>query len=383
VMDNGAVLPITGIDRLTSTTDPADVVICAPIFGPTSGSRGGGTEIVLTSDRVVGLAPGKSIAVSIQSIVANNAVPATIPLNGFVLSLPAGSSYASSVAGLNNGDHGRVVIGLSDITSAPLHGAGGSWNSVLNCIGGGPILLQDGKVIVDTADEGIADDIAAGPHSRTGVGIGRDGKMLIVTVDAGSTLSSGLSLQDFAQLMQSLGATDAINLDGGGSTTMVVSGQTVDYPSGSAYERPVADMLAVYDSLVTPLSLSVTSDDPGITPLPATTAVGDTVTLSLQTPTGSVLGSNPSIVWGGPVGSVGFVTQNGVLHVLNNGQGVVSARYKGQTLKLKVVIGGPNATPTPNPSPTPTPATSQPPDNEDSETGIMPIPTPQVPMNRN
>ena len=57
-------------------------------------------------------------------------------------------------------------------------------------------------------------------HPRTGLGVTADGRVLMVTVDGRRTSSAGVTLAEMGQLMKSLGATHAFNLDGGGSTVM-------------------------------------------------------------------------------------------------------------------------------------------------------------------
>jgi exopolysaccharide biosynthesis protein len=57
--------------------------------------------------------------------------------------------------------------------------------------------------------------------------------------------SAGMTLTEAARLMRSLGARDAVNLDGGGSTTMSVLGEVVSRPSDRSGERPVSDALSV------------------------------------------------------------------------------------------------------------------------------------------
>jgi exopolysaccharide biosynthesis protein len=65
----------------------------------------------------------------------------------------------------------------------------------------------------------------------------------MVTVDGRQTFSVGMSLPEFADLLLKLGACQAINLDGGGSTTMVLEGQIVNYPSDQTGERSVGNCL--------------------------------------------------------------------------------------------------------------------------------------------
>jgi exopolysaccharide biosynthesis protein len=73
-----------------------------------------------------------------------------------------------------------------------------------------------------------------------------EGRLLLVTVDGRHPgWSVGMTLPEAARLMRSLGARDALNLDGGGSTTMTVRGQVVNRPSDGGGERPVSNALYV------------------------------------------------------------------------------------------------------------------------------------------
>jgi exopolysaccharide biosynthesis protein len=77
-------------------------------------------------------------------------------------------------------------------------------------------------------------------------GIDRQGRILLVTVDGRRPdYSVGLSLMDGAQLMIGLGAVEAINLDGGGSTAMVINGKLVGSPSDPTGERAVSDAIII------------------------------------------------------------------------------------------------------------------------------------------
>ena len=119
----------------------------------------------------------------------------------------------------------------------------------MEAVGGRPILLR-AKSILSGVDSGGT--FATSRHPRTAVGFARDGKRLfLVTVDGRQKpYSDGMTLRELAILMQSLGADDAINLDGGGSTTMVIANasglpRVVNVPSDSAGERSVGNALAV------------------------------------------------------------------------------------------------------------------------------------------
>lgn len=110
-------------------------------------------------------------------------------------------------------------------------------------IGGNPVLLRNGQI-----QPGLSGDV----HPRTAVGFSEDGSTLwIVVVDGRSARSRGVSLPELARIMQELGAHEAINLDGGGSATLVArspfSGQMeVKNTPSDGGERPVPNGLGVF-----------------------------------------------------------------------------------------------------------------------------------------
>jgi hypothetical protein len=117
-------------------------------------------------------------------------------------------------------------------------------------VGGHPMLVRGGQVLADVDSAGNA--AFRGPNPRTAVGLAAEGRrLLLVTVDGRQPNHSvGISLRDLAELMRQLGATDALNLDGGGSTTMVVTDsagalRVVNRPSDAAGPRAVGNALAV------------------------------------------------------------------------------------------------------------------------------------------
>jgi hypothetical protein len=121
-------------------------------------------------------------------------------------------------------------------------------------VGGGPRLLRGGRVRVRAAAEGFAPlsapwvygSFVAARHPRTLAGVRADGGLLLVTVDGRRPgWSAGVTLREAARVMRSLGAREALNLDGGGSTSMTVRGRVVSRPSDPGGERAVSDALLV------------------------------------------------------------------------------------------------------------------------------------------
>jgi hypothetical protein len=98
-------------------------------------------------------------------------------------------------------------------------------------------LLAGGKIVVP---EGSSSFFARNP--RTIAGTKRDGTIILATIDGRSTTSVGTTLAETAAVAKALGLRDAINLDGGGSTTMSVNGALINSPS-SGTERRVGDAL--------------------------------------------------------------------------------------------------------------------------------------------
>ncbi len=113
------------------------------------------------------------------------------------------------------------------------------WRGVLDSLGGAPLLVKKGRLAVVECESAFC---ARNP--RTGVGFTPNGKLLFVVVDGRRTQSRGMSLVQFAQLFRRLGASRAMNLDGGGSSTMWVRGKAVNRPSDGR-QRPVSSALIV------------------------------------------------------------------------------------------------------------------------------------------
>lgn len=109
----------------------------------------------------------------------------------------------------------------------------------------GPALIKDGQVTVSSSDE-VGRAMTSNP--RTAIVQISEGHYLLVVSDGRTKESTGLSLRQLAELMQSLGAQIAYNLDGGGSSTMVFQGRVVNNPTTngrSIRERSVSDIVYI------------------------------------------------------------------------------------------------------------------------------------------
>lgn len=85
---------------------------------------------------------------------------------------------------------------------------GAQWDLMENIVGGAPLLIQNGVKIVDFAPEQTIDSFLMESHARTAVGLLPNGNWVFVVVD-------GMRIDELADFMESLGCTEALNLDGG------------------------------------------------------------------------------------------------------------------------------------------------------------------------
>lgn len=127
-------------------------------------------------------------------------------------------------------------------------------NQALGVVNGGPRLLRNGVIEIAVAAEGFNWQenpefyyrFGVRRNPRTLAGITAKGKLLLVTVDGRQPgWSVGASFKESAQIMRSLGAVDAVNLDGGGSTTMTIGKRLANRPSDTTGERPIGDAIVI------------------------------------------------------------------------------------------------------------------------------------------
>lgn len=115
-------------------------------------------------------------------------------------------------------------------------------------ISGLPGLLKDGRrPETYIGSEGIGSESFVGKNPRTAVGYSKDKERLyIVAVDGRNpAISMGMTLTELADFMTRIGAYEAVNLDGGGSTTLVVRDEIMNNPTDVTGERPVHNFLYV------------------------------------------------------------------------------------------------------------------------------------------
>jgi hypothetical protein len=165
----------------------------------------------------------------------NEVACSTIPMalnGGVVLAARPGSNGAILIGSLTAGE----IVTLTWSIGVP---------SVLDTMGGFPLLLEGGAVVAENCSNSFCKR-----HPRTAIGVTPSGLILMVVVDGRRKDSKGVTLVRLARIMQGLGASFAMNLDGGGSSTMVVKGkkgglQVVNEPSDGSQRKVSSAVLVI------------------------------------------------------------------------------------------------------------------------------------------
>lgn len=177
---------------------------------PTTRANATGVEVAITTSGSVNTGNdfGEKITGKVSAIRPyGNGQPLTIPKNGYVISA-SGTEQVDKIRNMKIGDAVSLAI---DVEQA--------WKGSKFMLATGPLLVQKGAVdlTIDFDSPKTKERTA-----RTAVATNADGSSAyFVTVDSGINGSSGMTLVEFANYLKSIGAYNAINLDGGGSTTMV------------------------------------------------------------------------------------------------------------------------------------------------------------------
>jgi len=217
IIYNGAELPV----NVNSERGENSAVIYNEYFGASTGTNSFGTEIEIQNGVITNIFPNKG--------------------NNFILKgAQIISAHGTAADFFANAQIGDAVTFSEEIISDD-----GDFNSVPNILGAGPRLVANGNIFVTADAEEFPADIRVGRAPRSAVGVTKWGDYILAVVDGRQSHSQGCTLQEWAEiLLNKFGAVDAINLDGGGSSELVVKDKIVNSPSDGA-ERSVGDALAI------------------------------------------------------------------------------------------------------------------------------------------
>ncbi len=228
------------INRVNQLRRPGELVLYTPRFASRTSSAASGVDLVIAG-LALPLRPSGTWTGFISTVrPADGGWP--IEPGTVVLTAPALSPLGSLLPG--------EPVTLTTTATA-------GWESVLHAVGGREWIVRDGAVNISPRPAS-ADEI----HPRSAVGLSADGRLILATVDGRQPgWSDGVRLPELAELMLSRGAVIAINLDGGGSTSLAIrragtSGPVLVNRPSDGSERAVTNSILVVSNVPTgPLSV--------------------------------------------------------------------------------------------------------------------------------
>ncbi|MGN6530554.1 MAG: phosphodiester glycosidase family protein [Ginsengibacter sp.] len=134
-----------------------------------------------------------------------------------------------------------IVSGHSGISSPSFQ----KWK-MKTAIGGGPVLVQNGEIkITNNEERKFGGKAVDNLEPRTAIGYTKDQKMIILVCEGRSADAAGLSLVQLAKIFKDLNCVEALNLDGGGSSCLLINGKETNTPSAKGVQRPVPSVFLI------------------------------------------------------------------------------------------------------------------------------------------
>lgn len=216
ILPSGITLSITGVNRERGNND---LILYESKYADRTRTNSYGREVVIGED-------GRVLFINLNG---------NSYLQEGQVALSGHGTMADQLVQLQVGD--KVIIKQS---------MGGNADKAKHVLGAGPRLIQSGNIVLGNGNiEQFLPDIMNGRAPRTAVGLTKDGKIILMVVDGRSSLSNGFTLWELASELRSKGVVDAMNLDGGGSSEMVVGNSIKNSPSDNQ-ERRVSVGLGVF-----------------------------------------------------------------------------------------------------------------------------------------
>ncbi len=211
---------VTGVD---CEREVNALVIYNRLFGERTRTNDYGTEFVVEN--------GVVTAIFVKQ--GNN----YIPPHGYII-----SAHGHAAADFINVQVGDPAVLEENFINADQTG---DFNQSDYIVAAGPRLVKAGEVYVTSGEEKFPPDIAIGRAPRSAIGVTQYGDYIFAVVDGRQEHSKGCTLEEWAEILRTkFGAVDAINLDGGGSTELIVKGEIVNSPC-YGYERKVGSIISI------------------------------------------------------------------------------------------------------------------------------------------
>lgn len=203
------------IDGLNVPRGNDQVVLYTPKNGETTKSNLWGKELIIEKGEIIGLSEGNT-AIHQKEVI-----------------LSAHGKEREMIDYLAPGEKVKLEVLVDP-----------KWEKATHILGAGPRLVNDGRIQVTAKEEAFPADIRVGRAPRTAIGEMKDGTIWLVVVDGRSSSSVGMTLEELARYLVERNIYQAMNLDGGGSSDVVVQGAVKNNPSDGK-ERAVGSGIVV------------------------------------------------------------------------------------------------------------------------------------------
>lgn len=224
-----------------------EIILYTPEFNRTTLTDSGGTEIILSRCIISGISKRCR-----KAEISKEKGSSFIPPDGFVISIGKDASEKSknilylANKNLSKSRKAENILSVAAKIKSLESSKQAFFAKTEDITNGVPQLIKNGKIEITWEQEKTNKSFVETKHPRTAVAKLKDGKFLMITVDGRSEESGGIGLEDLAKILLELGAVDAMNLDGGGSTTMFLDDKIVNKPSDKTGERKVSDAILVF-----------------------------------------------------------------------------------------------------------------------------------------
>lgn len=314
VSQGGIELEVTGINEMCDT----DMLILST---PTAGfakANQAVVHVIIETDKAV--TPSREITGRIKLIVPDTR---TMKVEPGTLILTGTGRYLSQLAKLKRGEDIKITV-----KSGPF-----DWGKVSNVIAGGPTLVKNGMISLSASAEGFSASFSDTKHPRSAIGRTALGDLWMVVVDGRQAISGGCSLQELAGIMQRLGCVDAMNLDGGGSSTLALGEMVLNRPSGGS-ERPISNSILFFQQkpIASEVQSYVIKGKPKL-------IQGEKLVYTVVNGSGEIV-PNSSVIWSSH-GGAAWVDQGGMVRTLAPGTCRLSAWIHGQVVSVDVLVEQP------------------------------------------
>ena len=312
-------IPLTG---LNTSRGGDDAILFTKVFGENtiiSSKAFAGIDIELLNFSNP-LPPNGSITATVGNIYYG-ALSSPIPENGGILSL--GGKAISYFPYIKQGDTVRITTQLNPSLN------------IVQAVGGGAILLKDGDIVFGkTGEDPLPPEVTQKQNPLTIIALDGTGKIDMIVIDGRSQQSKGMTYIEVANYLKNLGMKEAITLDGGGSSEMIVKNNIVNSPSDGR-ERPIGNAII--------LKASLPNDKPvlfSIHPKKATIKEGENlkITPMLQDMYGNTFPVDLDKIKWALDGVNGVLNSDGIFYPLSSGNGKIKAQLDNLKAELEINI---------------------------------------------